>query len=84
VRTPISAEDRALGEKLGTTLAELRRSSGLTSQALADSVGVSVDSVRSVEAGRIVAPSFLYVAKVARSLGESLDGIDERLWVDAE
>lgn len=73
VRQSLSEEDRLHGRRVGEQLASARRGAGQSAQALAQAADVSIDTIRSIETGRVVAPSFLTVARVAGALDVSLD-----------
>ncbi|RIJ76995.1 XRE family transcriptional regulator [Nakamurella silvestris] len=71
VRVPLTPEQRALGEQLGHTLRTARGSRSMVDVAL--SAEISVETLRKIETGRIVAPAFTTVAALAGALGLSLD-----------
>ncbi|MEV8373633.1 helix-turn-helix transcriptional regulator [Kribbella sp. NPDC056861] len=73
VRPRVSEDDRASGRELGARLRESRLQAGLSAQALAEASEVSIDTVRSLEIGRVAAPSFMTIARIAGALGVSLD-----------
>ena len=60
----------------------------MSAQALAAATGLSIDTVRSIESGRTISPSFLTVVRMSRALGVSLDqlaeGVDERERISRE
>lgn len=62
-----------VGDGVGQRLAERRRIKRLSGQDLAVQSGLSVDTVRSIESGRIPNPGILTVAKLAAVLDASLD-----------
>jgi transcriptional regulator with XRE-family HTH domain len=72
-RAPLSAQDRNHGRRLGARLAQERITAGLTAQGLAVAAELSIDTVRGLETGRVPAPGFLTVARMAGVLGLSLD-----------
>lgn len=78
-RKILTDEARADGLRLGRALASERSAAGLSGGELAGAAGVSVDTVRSVETGRVVSPGFLVVAALCRALGVSLDVLAERV-----
>jgi DNA-binding XRE family transcriptional regulator len=74
-RRKLDGRQRARAKRLGEHLARSRTKRGLSQEALARSVDVSVDTLRSVEQHRTAEPSFFLVAALARPLGLSLDDI---------
>ncbi|HWH30497.1 MAG TPA: helix-turn-helix transcriptional regulator [Mycobacteriales bacterium] len=74
-RKELSEHDREHGRRLGDYLAKRRRREAVSAQDLATAAGVSVDTVRSVETGRVATPAFLTVARLAGVLGVSLDDV---------
>ncbi|WP_298750785.1 helix-turn-helix transcriptional regulator [uncultured Serinicoccus sp.] len=83
VRLPLTAQDRERGRRLGSLLRHARGDRPVLDVALA--AGVSPETLRKIETGRIVTPSFPVVAALAAVLGVSLDhlwgevlGADER------
>lgn len=67
--------DREHGRRLGDYLAKRRLRKAVSAQDLATAAGLSVDTVRSVETGRVATPAFLTVARLADVLGVSLDEV---------
>jgi DNA-binding phage protein len=76
VRPPLSPEERARGERLGTLLREARGSRSMTE--IAATSGVPVETLRKIETGRIATPAFFTVAAVAASVGLSLEDVAAR------
>ena len=74
-RSARSEEERAFGVALGKRIALERETRSLSGDQLARSAGVSTDSVRSIEAGRISSPGIYLTARIARVLGVSLDDL---------
>ncbi|GAA2979195.1 MULTISPECIES: helix-turn-helix domain-containing protein [Streptomyces] len=73
VRTPLTPEERARGERLGELL---RRARGPRSMvAVAASAGISPETLRKIETGRAPTPAFFTVAALAGALGLSLDEV---------
>jgi transcriptional regulator with XRE-family HTH domain len=68
----ISAVERAFFERLGTRVAELRRSQDITQVEMAVTLGVSQQTINSYEVGRRRIPVSA-LPTLARSLGVSLD-----------
>lgn len=73
VRPPLTAADRERGEQLGELLRRAR--DGRTVVDVAVAAGVSVETLRKIEAGRVPTPAFFTVAAVAGVLGLSLDEV---------
>ena len=63
------------GRGLGKRLAAQRKAKQLSGQELAGRARLSVDTVRSIESGRISNPGILTVARLARVLEASLDDL---------
>lgn len=62
-----------VGKGVGSRLADSRRGRGISGQELAVRSGLSIDTVRSIEAGRIPNPGIVTMAKLAIVLEASLD-----------
>jgi transcriptional regulator with XRE-family HTH domain len=62
-----------LGAHVGSRLADRRRDRRLSGQQLAVSAGLSIDTVRSIESGRIPNPGIVTMARLAAVLEASLD-----------
>ncbi|WP_217135558.1 helix-turn-helix transcriptional regulator [Leucobacter chinensis] len=78
VRLPLTVKDIRQGERLG---ALLRRARGGRSRLdVALEAGVSPETLRKIESGRVATPSFPTVAAIADVLGLSLD----RIWAEIE
>lgn len=76
MRTPLNLDQRARGKRLGAALKRAREQSELRQVGpLAAEAGVSVDTIRSIESGRAVAPTFFVVANLARVLRVALDDL---------
>lgn len=80
VRLPHTPEVVARGRRLGALLRDARGPRSLAEVAAA--AAVSPETLRKIETGRLVTPSFATVAAVAGALGVSLDELSARL--DAE
>jgi len=74
VRLPLSPDEVRRGQRLGTLLREARGDRSMLDVAL--DAGVSPETLRKIETGRIATPAFPTIAAVAEVLGLSLD----RLW----
>lgn len=73
VREPLSIADRLRGERLGDLLREARGSRSITDVALR--AGISPETLRKIERGRIPTPAFFTVVAVAGVLELSLDAL---------
>ncbi len=73
VRVPLTPAEIERGRRLGATL---RRARGARSMVeVAADAGVSVETLRKIETGRIPTPAFFTVAAFARVLGLSLEDL---------
>jgi transcriptional regulator with XRE-family HTH domain len=71
VRVPLTQAERERGERLG---ALLRRARGDRSPIeVAALAGISAETLRKIETGRIPTPAFFTVAALAGALGLSMD-----------
>ncbi|MET8554483.1 helix-turn-helix transcriptional regulator [Streptomyces sp. NPDC004959] len=75
VRTPLTPEERARGERLGALLRDAR--GGRSMAEVAIEAGISAETLRKIETGRAPTPAFFTVAALARALELSLDAIEE-------
>ncbi|MCG5213562.1 helix-turn-helix domain-containing protein [Streptosporangium sp. KLBMP 9127] len=73
VRTPLTQPERDRGERLGTLLRQARGQRSMTEVAAA--AGLSPETLRKIETGRIPTPAFFTVAALATALGISLDDL---------
>jgi len=73
VRLPLSPAEVERGRRLGATLRRARGQRSMLETAIA--AGVSPETLRKVETGRIATPSFATVAAIAGVLGLSLDAV---------
>jgi transcriptional regulator with XRE-family HTH domain len=71
VRVPLTPADRERGERLGLLLREARGDRSLVEVAAA--AGISAETLRKIETGRIPTPAFFTVAALATALDLSLD-----------
>lgn len=77
VRVPLTPDELERGQRLGSLLREARGDRTVLSTAL--DAGISPETLRKIETGRIATPSFPTVAAVAGVLGLSLDALWTRL-----
>jgi transcriptional regulator with XRE-family HTH domain len=73
VRDPLELWEIERGRRLGAVLRQARGS--VTLGWVAAAAGVSVETLRKIETGRIPTPAFFTVAAVADVLGLSLDDL---------
>jgi transcriptional regulator with XRE-family HTH domain len=71
VRVPLTPADRERGERLGLLLREARGDRSLVE--VAATAGISAETLRKIETGRIPTPAFFTVAALATALDLSLD-----------
>jgi len=71
VRVPLSPADRERGERLGRLLREARADRSLAD--VAGAAGISTETLRKIETGRIPTPAFFTVSALAGALNLSLD-----------
>ncbi|HLU28647.1 MAG TPA: helix-turn-helix transcriptional regulator [Glycomyces sp.] len=73
IRPPLTPEDHARGRALGRALRAARGSRSLPD--VAAEAGVSPETLRKIETGRIATPAFFTVAALCRALGLSADDL---------
>ena len=73
VRTPLTPADIDRGRRLGAALRQARGDRTILDVALV--AGVSPETLRKIESGRVATPAFTTVAAVAAVLGLSLDAL---------
>ncbi|GAB4095391.1 helix-turn-helix transcriptional regulator [Brachybacterium horti] len=73
VRLPLTPDEIARGERLGAVLRRARGERPLLRVAL--DAGVSPETIRKIESGRVATPSFPTIAAIAAELGLSLDEV---------
>src|SRR5690606_35913420 len=76
VRPPLTPEERLRGEHLGRLLRQARGERSLAEVAAA--AGMSAETLRKIETGRIATPAFFTIAALADVLDISLDHPAER------
>jgi transcriptional regulator with XRE-family HTH domain len=76
VRLPLTPEDVDRGRRLGAALRRARGERSMLDVAL--DAGVSPETLRKIESGRVATPSFPTIAAIADVVGISLDAI----WVE--
>ncbi|MEV0617485.1 helix-turn-helix transcriptional regulator [Nonomuraea sp. NPDC050404] len=71
VRPPLTPEERLRGEQLGSVLRLARGERSIVEVAAA--AGMSAETLRKIETGRIATPAFFTIVALADVLGVSLD-----------
>ncbi|MEV0596994.1 helix-turn-helix domain-containing protein [Nonomuraea cavernae] len=77
VRPPLTPEERLRGERLGLLLRQARGERSIVEVAAA--AGMSAETLRKIETGRIATPAFFTIAALAEVLDIPLDHLAERL-----
>ena len=77
-RQPLTAEQIAAGRRLGAALRAARAGRSLVEVALA--AGISPETLRKIEAGRLPAPAFGTVVGLSRALGVPLGDLAD-VWL---
>ncbi|MFD6857365.1 helix-turn-helix domain-containing protein [Rhodococcus sp. NPDC060090] len=75
VRLPLTPEQLAAGRRLGGRLREARGTRTLAE--VASEAGISPETLRKIETGRMATPAFATVAALAQVLAVSLDELAE-------
>ncbi|GAA1438939.1 helix-turn-helix domain-containing protein [Leifsonia poae] len=78
VRLPLTPADVERGERLGALLRQARGERSMLHTAL--DAGISPETLRKIETGRVATPAFPTIAAIAAVLGLSLDA----LWAQVE
>jgi len=73
VRLPLTPADVDRGQRLGSLLRAARGSRSMLDVAL--DAGVSPETLRKIETGRVATPAFPTIAAIAAVLGLSLDNL---------
>ena len=73
VRLPLSPDEVARGQRLGALLRRARGERSMLTTAL--DAGVSPETLRKIETGRVATPAFPTIAAIAAVLGLSLDAV---------
>jgi transcriptional regulator with XRE-family HTH domain len=76
VRVPLTPDDHERGRRLGEVLREARGGRSMT--AVASAVGMSPETLRKIESGRVPTPAFFTVAALCAELDVSLDHLTTR------
>jgi transcriptional regulator with XRE-family HTH domain len=73
VRPPLSKQDRERGIRLGELLRAAR--GDRTTVEVAAQAGISVETLRKIEHGRVPTPAFFTVVAIARAVDVPLDAL---------
>ncbi|MDR6171870.1 helix-turn-helix transcriptional regulator [Curtobacterium sp. SORGH_AS_0776] len=73
VRLPLNPDELARGRRLGALLRRARGERSMLDTALR--AGISPETLRKIETGRIATPAFSTIASVAGVVGLSLDAV---------
>jgi transcriptional regulator with XRE-family HTH domain len=73
VRAPLTPEQLAAGRRLGEALRSARGTRSLNE--VSATAGISPETLRKIETGRLPSPAFGVVASLAAALGLSLDDL---------
>jgi transcriptional regulator with XRE-family HTH domain len=73
VRVPLTPSDRERGERLGRMLRDARGGRSIVD--VAGAAGLSAETLRKIETGRIPTPAFFTVSALCTTLGLSLDAL---------
>ena len=80
VRVPLTPEDHERGQQLGAALRSARGARSMTEVAAA--AGMSPETLRKIETGRVPTPAFFTVVALCAELGVSLDELNARCALD--
>lgn len=81
VRMPLTPAEVERGERLGALLRAARGERSMLGVAL--DAGVSPETLRKIESGRVATPAFSTIAAIAGVLGLSLDAVWAEIDADA-
>lgn len=73
VRVPLTEAERERGERLGAVLRQARGPRSMVE--VAAEAGISVETLRKIETGRIPTPAFFTVVAVADAVGLPLEAL---------
>ncbi|RHA37072.1 helix-turn-helix domain-containing protein [Cellulomonas rhizosphaerae] len=76
VRLPLTPAELERGQRLGALLRQARGDRSILDTAL--DAGISPETLRKIESGRVATPAFPTIAAIAAVLGLSLDAV----WAD--
>jgi len=81
VRMPLTPAEVERGERLGALLRQARGERSMLAVAL--DAGVSPETLRKIESGRVATPAFSTIAAISGVLGISLDAVWAGIGTDA-
>ncbi|WP_350353437.1 helix-turn-helix transcriptional regulator [Microbacterium sp. A8/3-1] len=81
VRMPLTPAEVERGERLGALLRQARGERSMLAVAL--DAGVSPETLRKIESGRVATPAFSTIAAISGVLGISLDAVWAEIGTDA-
>lgn len=81
VRMPLTPAEVERGERLGALLRRARGERSMLSVAL--DAGISPETLRKIESGRVATPAFSTIAAITDVLGLSLDAVWSEVGADA-
>jgi transcriptional regulator with XRE-family HTH domain len=73
VRVPLTTSERERGERLGEVLRQARADRSIVD--VAAEAGISPETLRKIERGRIPTPAFFTVVAIADALDVAVDGL---------
>jgi transcriptional regulator with XRE-family HTH domain len=71
-RVELTVEQREFGKAVAAALREARTSADMTVRQVADKTGLSVDTLRTLEAGRVASPGFALICAITNAVGADL------------
>lgn len=73
VRVPLTGQERDRGRQLGEVLRAARGSRSMAE--IATAAGVSTETLRKIETGRIPTPAFFTIVAIAEALGVRIEAL---------
>jgi transcriptional regulator with XRE-family HTH domain len=73
IRPPLTGDDHRRGQRLGSALRQARGARSIVEVAAA--AGVSAETLRKIETGRVPTPAFFTIAALAEALDLPLDAL---------
>lgn len=80
IRPPLTGPDHDRGHRLGTALRTARGTRSIAQ--ISAAAGISAETLRKIETGRVPTPAFFTIAALADALSLSLDQLAGRCQVD--
>ena len=72
-RRPKTEEEKARGEELGKEIQRKRQASQKSGEEIALDAGISIDTLRGLEQGRVADPGIFVISAIASALGCEID-----------